>query len=112
MDRERPSPMLFREPYQPPREATAAVRFLFLYQIDQLVRHARDGHYEEPVPSQLAAFRDQLKEIRTLIAAPEPPDPVRLAKTCANAANYLAFFLVRVLKEVTARGPHPPETGH
>src|SRR5947209_2752290 len=105
MERERPSPMLFREPYEPPREATAAVRFLFLYQIDQLVRHARSGRYEEPVTSQLAALRGQLQEIAKLIAAPEPPDPVRLAKTCANAANYLAFFLVRLLSEIGAGDP-------
>jgi hypothetical protein len=108
---ERPSPTLFREPFEPPRQATAAVRLLFLYQIDQLVRHARSGRYEEPVTSQLAAFCDQLKEIRKLIAAPEPPDPVRFAKTCANAANYLAFFLVRALSEISARGPRHPETG-
>jgi hypothetical protein len=96
---ERPSPTLFREPYEPPREATAAVRLLFLYQIDQLARHAGSTGYREAASSQLEALGRQLHELAELVAGAEPPDPVRLAKTCANAANYLAFYLVRIVSE-------------
>jgi hypothetical protein len=97
---ERPSPTLFREPFEPPRQATAAVRLLFLYQIDQLARHAQSTGYQEPASCQLDSLGRQLQELAELVARPEPLDPVRVAKTCANAANYLAFYLVRIIPEI------------
>jgi len=94
-------------PSEAPTSPAAAVRLLFFNQLHRLSRHTETRRFGRTIEEQLASVTLDLRELSELHQHPLPESSERVANLCADAANYLAFYLTSFLARSEPLPPRP-----